>query len=392
MKKNENWNHYLSDNLEVPVTEFSEDLRKDQVLLETGLFNNLMEGIMITDTSGIIKYINPAFRKITGYGNEALGKTPKILKSGKHDLTFYKDLWSSVEEKGQWKGEIWNKKKNGEIYIQWSTITVVKDKNGNAIYYTAVISDITERKQEEEKLLNDLVIAREVQKGMLSQPISDQNISIEGINQPSLFLGGDMYSWYKLDENKYAVMLIDVMGHGVASSLVSMSIQSLLRGMIKKLIQPELVFNELNKHVHTLYRNDNLKKKYYLTAFYALIDTKERVIHYSSAGHPPGFFINRDGTVTELNIGSVPIGLLPEIEVPTGKIDYEGKAKLILYTDGLIENEQKTMRESIDSLKSFIKKRQNLEMKELLSVIHNSFSEETTGMGDDISIVGATIF
>lgn len=376
--------------------DIREMLGNEELSLAARLFDSLMEGIMITDTTGIILYVNRAFSEITGYGSEAIGQTPRILKSGKHGLTFYQSLWKEVEDKGQWKGEIWNKKKNGESYIQWSTITVVKDELGNSMYYTAVISDITDRKKEEEQLKSDLSLAREVQKGMLTPPIKDEHIDIVGFHSPSVMLGGDMYAWYVIEEGKYGIFLMDVMGHGIASSLVSMSIQSLLRGMIKRVVHPKKVMNELNNHIITLFRNNESSplKKYYITAIYVVIDTKNQWIQYASAGHPPGLLIDGKGTTTELNMGTIPLGMLTEIEVQTGETSFTEESKLILYTDGLFENEQKGARENIDRLKDFLKEHKEMDAKTIIDriVAHFAEPELSKEYADDITVVVATIF
>lgn len=376
--------------------DFNAIVANEQLHLATRLFDSLVEGIMITDTSGVILYVNKAFTEITGYDYEAIGQTPRILKSGKHDRTFYQNLWRDVENYGQWKGEIWNQKKNGESYIQWSTITVVKDELGNSMYYTAVISDITDRKKEEEQLKSDLFLAREVQKGMLTPPINDDYIEIVGFHSPSIMLGGDMYAWYMIEEGKYGVFLMDVMGHGIASSLVSMSIQSLLRGMIKRVVDPKKVMKELNQHIVTLFRNNESSplKKYYITALYVVVDTNNQRLQYASAGHPPGLFIDGKGTVIELDVGTIPLGMLSEIEVQTGEISYTSESKLILYTDGLFSNEQKGTRENIESLRNFLIEHRENDTKTIISEMVSLFSEpdQSKEYADDITVVAATIF
>lgn len=368
---------------------------EEKRLLANKLFQSAMEGIMITDTRGLIKLINPAFSRITGYGEEVIGLNPRVLKSGKHGKAFYEQIWNSVEKKGQWKGEIWNRRQNGELYVQWTTITVIRDDHGSAIYYAGVFTDITKRKKEEEKLRNDLLLAREIQKGLLTRPIHDKYIHIEAIYFPSIQLGGDMYVWYKIDDHRYGIFLMDVMGHGVASALVCVSLRSLLEGIITRCVSPEKVINELNRQVNALFSHDNFdSKKYYLTGFYVVVDTYKKSIHYASAGHPPGFLIDESGHTKELNIGSIPIGMMDEIEVQTGIVDYSGETKLVLYTDGMIENEDCTTRENIENLKNTILKNRKMEANELLSEVVSSFlnRDGTLKFHDDAAMIVATIF
>jgi two-component system, cell cycle response regulator len=112
-----------------------------------------LQGIILTDASGTILYVNPAFSLSTGYDfDEVVGKNPKLLQSGKHEPGFYTELWRTVSETGQWQGEIWNRRKNGEIYVEWLNISAIRTKAGQATHYCAVFSDITERIQLEYKL------------------------------------------------------------------------------------------------------------------------------------------------------------------------------------------------------------------------------------------------
>lgn len=117
------------------------------------VFENLAEGISITDTEGTIVRINPAFEKITGYSaEEAEGQTPRILKSDRHPPSFYEEMWQRISKRGYWSGEIWNRRKNGEIYPEWLTISAVKDDEGITCYYAAAFNDITDLVEQQEKV------------------------------------------------------------------------------------------------------------------------------------------------------------------------------------------------------------------------------------------------
>jgi diguanylate cyclase (GGDEF)-like protein/PAS domain S-box-containing protein len=111
------------------------------------------EGIVITDAHSRILRVNNAFTQLTGYtAQEALGQTPAMLKSGKHDEAFYRRLWSDLQKNGRWQGEIWNRRKNGEIYPEWLTITAVQTDQGAVCHYVAAFLDISERKASEARL------------------------------------------------------------------------------------------------------------------------------------------------------------------------------------------------------------------------------------------------
>lgn len=111
------------------------------------------EGMVITDAEGIILQANQAFTASTGYtAEEVVGKTPRLFKSGLHDADFYRAMWASIAETDGWQGEIWDRRKNGEIYPKWLTISAVKDDAGIVTHYVGTHFDITERKKAEEKI------------------------------------------------------------------------------------------------------------------------------------------------------------------------------------------------------------------------------------------------
>ena len=124
-----------------------------QLMLAERVFAHSSEALLITDRAGVIININRAFTQITGYTREeAVGQTPRILKSNRHDETFYRAMWTSVTEKGSWEGEVWDQRKGGEIYPKWLSITVVRDSHGDILNYIGCFSDITERKAAQEKI------------------------------------------------------------------------------------------------------------------------------------------------------------------------------------------------------------------------------------------------
>jgi len=117
------------------------------------MFDNSSDAIIITDAEQRILTVNPAFERITQYDSaEAVGQTPKLLSSGKQTLEFYQQMWISLESLGQWSGEIWNRRKGGEVYPEWLSIGVVKNGSGQIINYVAMFSDISRRKEAERRI------------------------------------------------------------------------------------------------------------------------------------------------------------------------------------------------------------------------------------------------
>ncbi|MCJ8168508.1 EAL domain-containing protein [Atopomonas sediminilitoris] len=126
---------------------------EDELRQAATVFASTMEAVLVTDTQRRITQVNQAFTRITGYSREeALGKNPRLLSSGRHTSEFYEQLWQHIADQGQWQGELWNRRKSGEEYPQWLNISAVRDTHGALSHYVAVFSDITPLKQAEQRL------------------------------------------------------------------------------------------------------------------------------------------------------------------------------------------------------------------------------------------------
>lgn len=126
---------------------------EDNLKLAANVFVHAREGITITDVNGTIVDVNETFSRITGYSREeAIGKNPRILKSGRQGAEFYTAMWKTLVEKGHWTGEIWNRRKNGEVYAEMLTISSVKDSTGKPQSYVALFNDITQSIEHQQQL------------------------------------------------------------------------------------------------------------------------------------------------------------------------------------------------------------------------------------------------
>jgi diguanylate cyclase (GGDEF)-like protein/PAS domain S-box-containing protein len=127
--------------------------RSEEALRVAAAVFEANDAILITDAQANIIRVNRAFCEITGYAaDEVMGKNPRIMSSGRHDKAFYAAMWRQLLETGSWAGEVWDRRKNGEIFPKWMTITAVKNELGETTQYAAIFSDITARKHEEEKI------------------------------------------------------------------------------------------------------------------------------------------------------------------------------------------------------------------------------------------------
>ncbi|OAH96970.1 diguanylate cyclase [Methylomonas methanica] len=132
----------------IVISDLSREKANDQYLRQAAaMFETAREGVMITDADMRILVVNRAFSELTGYAaDEVLGKTPKTLKSGRQNQSFYVDMWSQISDSGYWQGEIWNRRKDGEIYPQMLSISAVRDENNRVTHYVGVFSDISQLK------------------------------------------------------------------------------------------------------------------------------------------------------------------------------------------------------------------------------------------------------
>lgn len=132
---------------EIPAAADGDDAPAQSVFLAA------REAIMVTDADNRIVAVNSAFEEATGYAEEdVVGKSPAILSSGRQDKAFYRTMWDSIIHNGHWEGEIWNRRKNGELYPEWLSISVMRDGRGSIVRHIAIFSDISEQKRDHDKL------------------------------------------------------------------------------------------------------------------------------------------------------------------------------------------------------------------------------------------------
>lgn len=140
------------------ITGIMRDLRRRkrfeaQQRLATRVFDSTIEGIMVTDGRARIQRVNPAFSEITGYTpTEAIGQTPRLLRSNHHDQMFYDAMWQSIADTDRWQGEIWNRRKDGSVYLQWLSINCVRNSRGQIENYISIFHDLTELRAKEAEI------------------------------------------------------------------------------------------------------------------------------------------------------------------------------------------------------------------------------------------------
>ncbi|KUF29278.1 MULTISPECIES: putative bifunctional diguanylate cyclase/phosphodiesterase [Lysinibacillus] len=193
------------------------------------IFENVSEGIMITDEFKKIVMVNPAFEFVTGYTrDEVVGKTPAVLQSGVHELPFYLEMWEQIRQEGIWQGEIWNRRKTGDVYPEWLTIVCVTNDEGEVTNYCGIFTDLSERK----------IVENELEKRLLTDSLTDVSNRFAYIERMDNLLESTsaishsvQHAIYFLDLDRFK-QINDTLGHAVGD-LILKEVANRLKQLLK---------------------------------------------------------------------------------------------------------------------------------------------------------------
>ena len=210
-----NYSQYVIHAIDISKQkEIERELKLAAVALET------RAGVVITDSHGLIQRVNASFTNITGYtAEEVIGKNPNILASGKHDKNFYETMWKDIVEKGYWKGELWNKRKFGDIYPELMTITSIKNSEGKVQNYVATFHDITTIKKLEQEL--ESLASTDPLTGTLNRRAFEQKFN-EQLNSTRRYKQLFGLILFDIDHFK---QVNDTYGHDVGDEILKITVQ-----------------------------------------------------------------------------------------------------------------------------------------------------------------------
>ena len=295
------------------------------------------DAIYITDRNGVLEYVNPGFERITGYSkDEVLGRTPGLLKSGRHDAAHYRELWSRVLAGEVYRGTMVNRRKNGEIYYAEMTITPIKDPTEAVTHFVAVGKDLTDRRLRQEQEL-ELGIAGRVQQGLFPACAPEfPGFDLAGAAHPAAAMCGDYFDYFATEDGQLGIVIGDVSGHGLGPAVVMAETRGYVRAFMRTLPGATDVLRALNRALI-----EDLEDGRFVTMLLARLDTRTRVLTYANAGHPSGFVLGRDGRVrTVLESSGTPLGVSAAWGVTDAEpVALEPGDTVVLMTDGITESQ-----------------------------------------------------
>jgi len=354
----------------------------------TNAVEQTADSIIITDRGGLIEYVNPAFEATTGYTLEELrGLTPRVLKSGVHDDSFYENLWATILGGSVFRDTIANRKKNGEIFYAEQTITPMWGPNGNITHFVTVCKDVTElRKMQDQKL--QMSLARAVQQQFYSMPPPRADgFEFAGAAFPADATGGDYFDFVPLPGDCIGILIGDVSGHGIGSALLMVELRAYLRAFSQKSSDPGEILSLTNKALVL-----DLEPGRYATLIFCRLDPRTRTLIYSSAGHTPGFILDGRGkTARTLDSTDIPLGFLPEHSFGcSSPIHLSEGDTLALLTDGITDAERPDQDAfGLERAVDFIRSHRHEGAKTIVNGLYQAVRSFSNGLAqvDDITAV-----
>ncbi|WP_088036355.1 SpoIIE family protein phosphatase [Evansella clarkii] len=283
--------------------------------------------------------VEEMYLSLTTSKGEELPVLINALRRNRNNASVIDCVLIPMRKRDEYENELIQAKKMAEIAL------LEKDKA--VIEMEDLLQKIEEQRQElialnrenqlyKENMEKELQLAKNIQETSLTEPISNEELQIDAYYKASSELSGDMYGFYQISRTQYGIILLDVMGHGISSSMITMSLQSLFQRLISQGVTGERIMKELDAHLHQLFRN-NADAWHYCTAIYLFIDTETQTIEYVNAGHPPALLQAPDGIQYELISTTPPLGAFEGLTFAKNSVEYSSGGRLLLYTDGVTD-------------------------------------------------------
>lgn len=370
-------------------TEDITDQKKNSEALKklSSAVEQTADSVIITNKQGLIEYVNPAFETTTGYSREeALGQTPKILQSGRHDQAFYQNLWKIILSGITYRGTIVNKKKNGEPYWSEQTITPMKDESGNITNFVSVLKDITELKEKQEQEFQ-LRIAHELQQLLYRTKVTVPGFDIAGATFSAVKTNGDYFDVVSMPDGYIGMAVGDVSGHGIGAALVMAQTRAYLRAFAKMESDPGILLTWLNQELVA-----DLDKVHYVTLLFARLDPQKKLLDYVNAGHLPAYLLNSVGEVKQVfESTGIPLGIISDYQFSKSEpIRLVPQDMVFFLTDGLTEAQAIDETEfGVERALAIVKSNSQASAREILDQLYHTVRSHSQNLPqqDDITSI-----
>lgn len=341
--------------------------KKVLYLLKDRALEGASEGITISDPNlpdNPLIYVNSGFEAMTGYSkDEVIGRNCRFLQGPQTSRLAAEEIRQAIACQRPCVVEILNYRKDGSTFWNRLSITPVRDANGQVTHYIGIQSDITERKRTEDllrqanadlekvnqQIRQALRYAGQIQRTMLpAGKLEGVRFRAAGRLLSSDELAGDMFNYFVLPDGKVGFYALDVVGHGVAAALLSVSVSRLLSPRSAKsflfadsdspsprasrVLSPAAVAAALNEMFI-----ENADSGIFFTLFYGVWEPASGLLTYVSAGHPPALLVDQNGDIQPLSAAGFPIGITPQPEYANQTVPLQTGQRLFVFSDGLVE-------------------------------------------------------
>jgi sigma-B regulation protein RsbU (phosphoserine phosphatase) len=370
-------------------TDITGNMRQQAELLRlSNAVDQTADAIMITDTDGIIRYVNPAFETVTGFSRaEAVGETPRLLRSGQQPPDYYDALWKTLLAGEVFRGSPINRRKNGDLYRAEQTITPIKDSEGRIQHFVSVMKDVTDRIRAEQQEI-EMRYASAVQRRLYPTGApAIAGLDIAAAMFPALATCGDYYDYLTLPDGSLGVVIGDVSGHGLGPALIMVETRTCLHFLAQTCATVGDILTRTNA---TLY--EDLDDERYVALIMAKIDPTARRLVYANAGHTSAYHLDGRGNVKAVMESSgPPAGVLPGVVY--GIVEnppLEDGDVVVFLTDGITETEDPSGNAfGAEAAIAVIRANIDAPARELVQHVRNAVRDFAGGapQGDDITMI-----
>jgi PAS domain S-box-containing protein len=305
--------------------------------------------VSITDVAGNIAYVNQKFLDISGYTlAELLGKNHRILKSGIHPASFYKQMWDTVSSGNTWHGEVCNRRKDGKLYWVRASVKPILDSSGLPLQYVSIRTDITDIKESDAKLQvtnAELEVFKQVSeyemdltRKLMEHIIHNLSTQVKDVElwlQPAAKMSGDLAITQNYNNERSYILLADAMGHGLPAAMPLMPVAQVFSTMVRDGFTISAIVREMNRKIKNLIPVGN-----FVAVTLLSIDHVNHCIEIWNGGNPPALLLNGAGEVVRKFTAHNPaIGILrnDNFDSTTELFHWHGEHWLMLYSDGLVD-------------------------------------------------------